>query len=802
MQSASAQVLFTTTNDFGGWSSASGWTNLPSVLQDSDGGFINGIGNNNAAGATGTVGSLQMTWVNGGAYNYPTFAGANSNVIAALQQPGKLLTYDYTTPTNFGGNYFALGFVVNCQGRFDQLFPSSQTSLGGGWTRAVLDWSTEAAALVTQQVVNGGGFSYFAIGLIWNSNYNPTNVPFYVDNFVMRNPPPTPTSLFTTTNDFAGWTTGDGFTNVAPTTSVSLDSGPSANTNGLGNLIDPGAVGTSGSLIMPWVSGAFSTATESPNLSGNAAVISNLLQAQSLTYYFTTPTNYGGNYYQLGMTVNYEGGYDYLGPSVSLISNNIYQATIDWSAEAPKLINQYALNTNSFSYFYIGFFYNSNYNPTGDVIYVDNISAIVPPAQPYIVASSALASESCSPTNGVLDPGETVTLNVALQNLGTANASNVVATLQATGGVTSPSGAQSYGTLLPGAPAITNSFTFTVGSTCGSTLIASLLIQSNSTYLVTKSFGYPVGILGPAVTNTYSSGGISVAIPDNDPAGITNSITVSSTGVVSKVVVRVRMNHTYDGDVTMSLIHPDGTTVNLIASDPGNSSQDFGTGATDCTGTFTVFDDAASTPIAAGSGPYAGSYIPRQSLAALNGKAVEGNWKLVVSDNEAGDVGTLYCWQVQIAYQSYACCSGGGPTDPFTTWQFAYFGNTNSASSLPNADPDGDGMINSNEFVAGFNPTNSTAFLKVISIVNSGQDVRVTYLGANGDGVLSPGPKTNVLESAAGTSNGSYSNNFVSTGRTNVLTGGSGVGIVTNMIDSGGATNRPSRYYRVRVLTP
>jgi len=42
----------------------------------------------------------------------------------------------------------------------------------------------------------------------------------------------------------------------------------------------------------------------------------------------------------------------------------------------------------------------------------------------------------------------------------------------------------------------------------------------------------------------------------------------------------------------------------------------------------------------------------------------------------------------------------------------------------------------------------------------------------------------------------------VSTGVTNILSGGTGVGVVTNMVDPGGATNSPARYYRVRVLVP
>ena len=81
----------------------------------------------------------------------------------------------------------------------------------------------------------------------------------------------------------------------------------------------------------------------------------------------------------------------------------------------------------------------------------------------------------------------------------------------------------------------------------------------------------------------------------------------------------------------------------------------------------------------------------------------------------------------------------------------------------------------------------------------------MTYLGANGDSSYTGGPtsRTNVLEFTTGTANGSYSsNNFTSTGQTNILNAANGLGTVTNMVDTGGATNKPSRFYRVRVLLP
>ncbi len=130
---------------------------------------------------------------------------------------------------------------------------------------------------------------------------------------------------------------------------------------------------------------------------------------------------------------------------------------------------------------------------------------------------------------------------------------------------------------------------------------------------------------------------------------------------------------------------------------------------------------------------------------------------------------------------------------------------TTTRTLHPGGDYTGTGMSNTNKFLASFNPTNPAAYLHILSITNAnGTDINVIYLGANGDSTWSPGiaSRTNVLEFTVGLSDGSYSSNFVSANVTNILGGGTGAGIVTNMIDAGGATNAPSRYYRVRVLVP
>jgi hypothetical protein len=147
------------------------------------------------------------------------------------------------------------------------------------------------------------------------------------------------------------------------------------------------------------------------------------------------------------------------------------------------------------------------------------------------------------------------------------------------------------------------------------------------------------------------------------------------------------------------------------------------------------------------------------------------------------------------------------PTDPFVTWQNQYFSPAqiaNPAIGGPNADPDTDGMSNTNEFLAGFNPTNGAAYTHIITIARTDStNVTVTYLGASGDSTYTGGPasRTNVLDVSQGTGNGSYSNNYASTGITNIFSGGTGLGQTATMVHTNGAASS-TRYYRVRVLVP
>ncbi len=133
-------------------------------------------------------------------------------------------------------------------------------------------------------------------------------------------------------------------------------------------------------------------------------------------------------------------------------------------------------------------------------------------------AGATIVTEGCTPANGALDPGETVTVSLCIQNVGTDPAANVVGTLQATGGVTSPSGPQNYGALPPGGPPVCRNFTFTANGACGGTVTASLQLQDGATNLGTVTFTFTLGVLDVAFTENFDG----VTVP-NLPAGWTST---------------------------------------------------------------------------------------------------------------------------------------------------------------------------------------------------------------------------------------------------------------------------------------
>jgi hypothetical protein len=121
-----------------------------------------------------------------------------------------------------------------------------------------------------------------------------------------------------------------------------------------------------------------------------------------------------------------------------------------------------------------------------------NALAGPPVLLPLIVSNSfILVAEAC--TNGVVDPAETVTVSFGLKNTGTADTTNLVATLLPAGGILSPSGPQTYGVLNANGAALVQPFTFTAIGNCGDTNTASLQLRDGTTDLGTVAFSFRLG---------------------------------------------------------------------------------------------------------------------------------------------------------------------------------------------------------------------------------------------------------------------------------------------------------------------
>lgn len=304
-----------------------------------------------------------------------------------------------------------------------------------------------------------------------------------------------------------------------------------------------------------------------------------------------------------------------------------------------------------------------------------------PAAGPAPIGTSAvLTAEDCSPGNGTPDPGETVSYQFSLSNIGTTDTTNLVATLLPINGVSAPSSPQNYGRLIAGGVPVTNTFRFTAIGACGDVIVPTLQLQDGTTDLGTATFYLPMGhfanfsaesfdsVITPALPvgwTTTASGAQSpwvtttsgsdtapnnVFCPDPTSAGVNELVSVLINLPAGPTQVSFRHSYylepAYDGGVLEISINGGAFTDIVVA---GGSFVSGGYSGSLSTGTGNPLGGRAAWT--GNSGGYVTTLINLPTAA--QGQAIRLKWRCG-SDSSIGYTG----WHLDtLAVAAQSCCN-------------------------------------------------------------------------------------------------------------------------------------------------
>jgi CSLREA domain-containing protein len=210
------------------------------------------------------------------------------------------------------------------------------------------------------------------------------------------------------------------------------------------------------------------------------------------------------------------------------------------------------------------------------------------------------------------------------------------------------------------------SFTYTSNGTTGTDTIQASGSASGMPFSVTAQKTWA------SATSACNNDGEDIL----DDATITSTITVNSSLTIADLNVRMFIDHTFDGDLDVTLTSPAGTTVTLF-SEVGGGGEDFGSTCSPVPNC--VIDDEAATDIENGSAPFIGSFNPGgdEVLSAFDGENAQGTWTLTITDVAEEDEGFLNCWCLEFlnsptAVKLASFAATGYDKGVFLNWQTGY----------------------------------------------------------------------------------------------------------------------------------
>ncbi|QUM80564.1 proprotein convertase P-domain-containing protein [Moritella sp. 5] len=237
-------------------------------------------------------------------------------------------------------------------------------------------------------------------------------------------------------------------------------------------------------------------------------------------------------------------------------------------------------------------------------------------AKPVIILSSG--------NDVTAEPGETVNIQIPLNNKSPATLSGIIGSLSSSSNIDINQPSSRYPDLI--ANSIDNNlknyqFTIPHNHICGAGIPLTLSAQyqyNNSPRTHNFSFLIPTGKPGNLVSQQSTP---NKAIPDNDNSGINDQLTLTNSAPNSSISVEVNISHPYSGDITLLLTSPHGTQVKLKARKPGDYSANI-------------------------QGNYPLTLTPVESLSVFRGEDTNGTWTLNVADVDSIGTGELISWKI------------------------------------------------------------------------------------------------------------------------------------------------------------
>lgn len=129
--------------------------------------------------------------------------------------------------------------------------------------------------------------------------------------------------------------------------------------------------------------------------------------------------------------------------------------------------------------------------------------------------------------------------------------------------------------------------------------------------------------------------GLNAAIPDNDSSGIAQTLNFQHDGEIAAIGIKIKVEHSYPGDISVSLRHPDGTEIELgtLAKSSMAAKKD---------------EDPRTRPPVVMEHTFGLDGTPVKGLRQLRKRQAKGSWEVIVTDIASSDTGTLQSIELKV----------------------------------------------------------------------------------------------------------------------------------------------------------